>query len=145
MDQDYIFSSAYAGSKTLTQNDIPSANATGFGAASDDYASKGIDLNNELIKNKPSTFFFKVNNEAMAGFEIHIGDILIVDRSLTAKNGYLVIAVVDGELLVRKYFRINNQMHLEYAYKSDRPKVIEAHTQIEIWGVVVHVIRTLVK
>ena len=49
---------AYKGSKTFSQHDVQHANATGFGAAADDYMERGIDLNEQLIKNKPATFFF---------------------------------------------------------------------------------------
>src|SRR5438445_13681034 len=96
-----IFPSSYGGSKDYNQWNVPTANATGFGAAADDYAERGIDLNEQLIKNKPATFFLRINSDAMTGIGIHIGDVAIVDRSLEPKNGKIVIAVVDGELLIR--------------------------------------------
>ena len=49
---------AYRGSKSFTQQQVRNANATGFGAAADDYMERGIDLNEELIRNKPATYFF---------------------------------------------------------------------------------------
>ena len=56
MDEENIFGAAYKGSKQFTQWDVQHAKATGFGAAADDYAERGIDLNEQLIKNKPATF-----------------------------------------------------------------------------------------
>ena len=56
---------AYKGSKDFSQLEVPTANATGFGAAADDYMERGIDLNEQLIRNKPATFFFRMNSEAM--------------------------------------------------------------------------------
>src|SRR5829696_5609511 len=98
MDNNIFYSASYKGSKDYNQWDVPTANATGFGAAADDYAERGIDLNEQLIKNKPATFFMRVNSDAMIDAGIHVGDVVIVDRSLEAKNGKIVIAAVDGEL-----------------------------------------------
>ena len=57
METEKISGSAYTGTKRFTQQDVRTANATGFGAAADDYAERGIDLNEQLIRNKPATFF----------------------------------------------------------------------------------------
>src|SRR6476660_6245984 len=102
MEGENFFYASYKGSKDFTQQQVPTANATGFGAAADDYAERGIDLNEHLVKNKPATFFLRVNSDAMVGAGVHVGDVVIVDRSLEPKNGRLVIAIVDGELLIRK-------------------------------------------
>lgn len=56
MEREDFFYSAYTGSKGFTQQQVHTANATGFGAAADDYAERGIDLNEQLVKNKPATF-----------------------------------------------------------------------------------------
>src|ERR687885_669166 len=108
MNGENFFRSAYKGSKEFTQQDVYTANATGFGAAADDYAERGIDLNEQLIRNKPATFFMRVNSEAMIGAGIHHGDVVIVDRSLEAQNGKVIIAAVDGEMLIRR-LEISNE------------------------------------
>ena len=59
MDGQEIFDASYRGSKRFTQWDVATANATGFGAAADDYAERGVDLNEQVIKNKPGTFCWK--------------------------------------------------------------------------------------
>ena len=87
-------------------------NATGFGAAADDYAERGIDLNEQLIRNKPATFFMRVNSDAMVGAGIHNGDVIIVDRSLEAKSGKIIVAVLNGEMLVRRLERSFNKIRL---------------------------------
>ncbi len=99
MERENFYYSAFKGTKDFSQEKIQTANATGFGAAADDYAERGIDLNEQLVKNKPATFFMRVNSDAMTGAGIQIGDVVIVDRSLEAKNGKIIIAVVDSELL----------------------------------------------
>ncbi|HYO22972.1 MAG TPA: translesion error-prone DNA polymerase V autoproteolytic subunit [Flavisolibacter sp.] len=141
MDGENFYYSAYSGSKDFTQQNIQTANATGFGAAADDYAERGIDLNEQLIRNKPATFFMRVNSDAMSGFGIHVGDVVIVDRSLEAKNGKIVIAVVDGDLLIRK-LDINNGKGRLVASKKTAP--IEVTEQsLKVWGVVTYVIHNV--
>ena len=60
MEGEEFYGAAYKGSKQFTQQQVKTANATGFGAAADDYMERGIDLNEELIKNKPATYFFRM-------------------------------------------------------------------------------------
>ncbi len=98
----FYIPSSYNGTKDFSQQNIQTANATGFGAAADDYAERGIDLNEQLVKNKPATFLMRVNSDAMTGAGIYIGDVVIVDRSIEAKYGKVVIAIVDGVLVSSK-------------------------------------------
>src|SRR5579871_4263438 len=112
MERETLQTAAYAGTKEFSQWDIPTANATGFGAAADDYMERGIDLNEQLIMNKPATFFFRMNSPAMTGAGIQSGDVLIVDRSVKTVNGKIIVAVVDGELVVRKVSQTMNRIIL---------------------------------
>src|SRR5688572_30868672 len=102
MEPNKIFASGYSGSKAFTQWDVQTADATGFGAAADDYMERGIDLNEQLVRNKPATFFMRVRGDSMAGAGIFDGDIVIVDRSLKAVPGKIVIANLNGEMLIRR-------------------------------------------
>jgi DNA polymerase V len=141
MDTNPYFLPSYNGSKDFSQENIHTANATGFGAAADDYAERGIDLNEQLIKNKAATFFMRVNSDAMAGAGIYIGDVVIVDRSLQASNGKVIIAAVDGELLIRKLEIRGNQSVLMPATKKLSP--IEVSGNLNVWGVVTYVIHNM--
>ena len=136
MEDEYFFGSGYKGSKKFTQQDVPTANATGFGAAADDYMERGIDLNEQLIMNKPATFFFKMNGEAMTGGGIQRGDVLIVDRSIKAANGKIIVAVVDGEMVVRRYSQTMNKVLL--LSENEKFKAIELgeFMSYQCWGVV---------
>ena len=93
MEVENFSGSSYTGSKKFTQHDVPAANASGFGAAADDYMERGIDLNEQLIRNKPATFFMKVSGNSMINAGIFDGDVVIVDRSIKPANGKIVIAV----------------------------------------------------
>lgn len=143
MDKEILYKSAYRGTKQFSQQDIKTANATGFGAAADDYSERGIDLNEVLIKNKPATYFFRMNNDAMDGAEIHVGDMLIVDRSIKASGGKIIIAAVNGELLVRRFVQSFNRTCLQADNKRFSAIEIGEFTQFAVWGVVTHVIHSI--
>lgn len=112
----------------------------GFPSPADDFLETSLDLNDHLVKHPAATFFVRVNGSSMIGVGIHHDDILIVDRSLTPKQGSVIIAVINGELTVKT---------LEY--KGKKPLLVPAnpdYTTIEIteemdfriWGVVTSVV-----
>jgi len=148
MSSEVMYRSAYNGTKSFSQNDIQTANATGFGAATDDYSERGIDLNEQLIMNKPATFFFKMNSDAMTEAGIFPGDILIVDRSLKATSDKIVVAAVNDDLVVR-YFKQNMQSYwLESANRRYGNIPLEEFTVYRPWGVVtcvIHIIEPALK
>ncbi|HUR11968.1 MAG TPA: translesion error-prone DNA polymerase V autoproteolytic subunit, partial [Flavitalea sp.] len=109
-----------------------------------DYRERGIDLNEQLIRNKPATFFMRVNSDAMQNAGIFQGDVVIVDRSLKAVSGKVVIAVLQGEMLIRRFEKTFNKARL--VPDSDRLSPIDIDGGCEdfsIWGVVTFVIHSL--
>lgn len=141
MPSDNLYYSAYSGTKSFSQQDIHSANATGFGAVADDYMERGIDLNEELIRNKPATFFMRVNSNAMKEAGIYKEDVVIVDRSLKAATGRVIIAILNGELLIRRFENNNNKISLLADSNKLAPINIDASCEdFAIWGVVTYVI-----
>lgn len=140
--EDY-FQTAYTGTKKFSQQDVRTANATGFGAAADDYAERGIDLNEQLIRNKPATFFFRMTGDAMMEMGIFDRDVLIVDRSLPAKNGKVVIAALDGELLVRKLEKDIQTLRLLSGNSRVPPVDVRHASSFEVWGVVTYSIHAV--
>jgi DNA polymerase V len=141
MDEEQFYQSAYKGSKHYTQQETKTANATGFGAAADDYMDRGIDLNEQLIINKPATFFMRVSGNSMVNVGIYDDDIVIVDKSIKPQNGKIVIAVLDGELLIRRYERTLNKLRLVPETTKLSPIEIGEFSDCKIWGVVTCVIR----
>jgi len=143
MDAEQWYGSAYKGSKKFNQWEVPTANATGFGAAADDYMERGIDLNEQLIRNKPATFFFRMNSDAMTDAGIFSGDVLIVDRSIKAVNGKIIVAILNGELLVRRL-----QIHIKgITLVAENKKYgsiqVDEFSNYAAWGVVIHSIRNI--
>ena len=143
MEVEKFFGSSYSGGKSFTQHNVNTANATGFGAAADDYMERGIDLNEQLIRNKPATFFMRVSGNSMINAGIYDGDIVIVDRSLKPQNGKIVIAVIDGEMLIRRYEKTMNSLRLIPETTKLSPIDISEFMDFKIWGVVSCIIRNV--
>ena len=142
MDNELFFGAAYRGSKQYTQQDVRTANATGFGAAADDYMERGIDLNEQLIRNKPATFFFRMKGDAMKDAGIFDNDVLIVDRSVKLTNGRIIVAVLNGELMVRRFHKNFTSSFL--IPENERYKAINLgeFSDFVLWGVVTHSIHS---
>jgi DNA polymerase V len=145
MEREIMYNAAYDGSKRFTQHDVKTANANGFGAAADDYAERGIDLNEQLILNKPATFFFRMNGDAMTGAGISSGDVLIVDRSLKAANGKIVVAAIHGDLVVRRFVQSNNSLMLVAENSKYANIQLNEFSEYNAWGVVTSVIHIFEK
>lgn len=138
------YGAAYKGSKQYTQWEVPTANATGFGAAADDYMERGIDLNEQLVHNKPATFFFRMNSDAMTGAGIFSGDTLVVDRSIKPVSGKIIIAILDGELLVRRLHKNFNQLTLVAENKKFSDIQLNGFDErAQVWGVVTYSIHAV--
>ena len=141
MEVENFFGSSYTGSKRFSQHDVPMANASGFGAAADDYMERGIDLNEQLIINKPATFFMRVSGNSMINAGILNDDIVIVDRSIKPKNGKIVIAILDGELLIRRYEETINRLRLVPETNNLSAIDVSEFSDFKVWGVVTCVVR----
>ena len=143
MEVENFTGSSYRGTKDFRQQDVATANATGFGAAADDYMERGIDLNEQLIRNKPATFFMKVTGSNMINAGILHGDIVIVDKSVKPVNGKIVIAVLDGEMMIRRYEKTFNSCRLIAESDSISPVEVNELSNFKVWGVVVGMIRMM--
>ena len=115
----------------------------GFPSPADDYLEGKLDLNRHLIKHPAATFFVRVTGDSMIGAGIHSGDLLVVDRSLEPADKHVVVAVLDGELTVKRLFKQNGILRLLPENLSYQPIEISSQQTIEIWGVVTSVIHSL--
>ena len=138
-----MYNAAYSGTKGYTQHEVKTANANGFAAAADDYMERGIDLNEQLIRNKPATFFMRVSGNSMINACIHDGDVVIVDRSVKPVTGKIVIAVVDGEMIIRRYEKTMNKLRLVPETPRLSPMEVSEYSDVSIWGVVTYVIKSV--
>jgi DNA polymerase V len=117
--------------------------SAGFPSPADDYLDRKLDLNEHLVKNPAATFFVRVAGDSMTGAGINDNDILVVDRSLEPCNGSIVIAVVSGELTVKRLLKNKGSCRL-IAANPDYPDLeINEETPLEIWGVATYAIHSL--
>lgn len=112
----------------------------GFPSPAEDYMEGSLDLNRHLVKHPAATFFVRVSGDSMINAGIHPGDILIVDRSLEATDKKIVIAVIDGELTVKRLRYRKGLIFLEPENENYHPITITGEKSLEIWGVVTNVI-----
>ncbi len=116
--------------------------AAGFPAPGDDMVEKPLDLNDLLIDNPDSTFFVRVEGDSMEGAGIFSGDILVVDRSVSACHGHIVVAAVYGEMVVKRLSREAGVPVLISENPAYQPIRLNEADDCFIWGVVTGSVRT---
>lgn len=114
----------------------------GFPSPADEYLDRDIKLDTLLIKNKSSTFFIRVSGHSMKDAGILNGDLLIIDRSLKAIEGSIILAVVDGEFTVKRLHFSKGQTFLLPENPHYEPLEIKDSMSFEVWGVVAHAIHS---
>ena len=116
----------------------------GFPSPADDHLDGEIDLGAFLIERPAATFLMRVAGESMRGAGILDGDLVVVDRSVEAQSGHVVVAVCHGEMTLKRFHRLKNGRAALQAENPDFPEfVIGEELPAEIWGVVVGVVRKL--
>ena len=124
---------------------IPLLNASvsaGFPSPADDYTEENIDLNEHLISNPFSTFFLRVKGESMINAGIKDKDLIIVDKSLIAKPGDIVIAMIDGEFTIKRLSIKNDELYLKAENHNYPDFSFKDHIDVQIWGVVIYSIHS---
>ena len=101
-------------------------------------AQQALDLNKLLMPRPITTFFVRVQSDAMESDNIKKGDILIVDKSVTPKHNDVVIAVIDGEQLVRRFIKEEHSFLVSHS-GHDKYKITE-DADFSVWGVVTYII-----
>lgn len=117
--------------------------AAGLPMVTDDDVEGKIDLNLHLVKHPESTFLVHVIGESMQDAGIHPRDLLVVDRSIEPTNNKIVIAVVDGELTVKRLRKHRGKLWLMPENIDYQPIEIGENTDLHIWGVVTNVIHAV--
>lgn len=115
----------------------------GFPSPAADYEEGKLDLNKHLIRNPAATFFVRVTGDSMVKAGIHNGDLLVVDRSIEPRDKNVVIAVVNGELTVKRIRIRKNGLTLEAENEAYQSQEINDEIEFEVWGVVTNVIHAL--
>lgn len=114
----------------------------GFPSPAQDYVERTLDLNELCIRHSSATFFVRVEGDSMIDAGIYDNDVLVVDRSIEAEHGDIVVAAVGGEFTVKELCTRPLLILLPRnpAYKPIRPRNGE---ELNILGVVTNVIRQM--
>lgn len=115
--------------------------AAGFPSPAQDYLEPGLDLNEYLVDHKAASFLFTVQGESMSGAGIMDGDKVVVDRSVQARHGDIVIAVLDAEYTLKRLYSMGGTIELRPENPAFAALLVSEGSTLEIWGVVVASIR----
>ena len=120
---------------------VSSSVVAGFPSPAEQYAENPLDLNEWMVRNAPATFYVRVAGDSMNGAGILHNDILIVDKSLDAQNGDVVIASVNGEFTVKYLRKRGMAVSLEAANPNYHPIQFTSEMELQTWGVVTGLVR----
>jgi len=114
-----------------------------FPSPADDHADKPLNLHDYLVVRPASTFFWRYVGDSMDGAGIQHGALLVIDRSLQARSGDIVVANHEGEWVIRRLIKRLPRFQLVTDPISEEVDIIEMGEDTLIWGVVAHAINTL--
>ena len=122
--------------------------AAGFPSPAQDYAEESIDLNEYLVHNPATTFVLRVNSFSMKNAGIDAEDKILIDRSLAAEHGDIVLALINNEFTVKRLIKEKREDGTEDIWlKAENPEYPDIHFQSEeqflVWGVVTCVLKKL--
>ena len=113
----------------------------GFPSPVDDHVEETLDLHDLLVTRPAATFYLRVEGDSMCEAGILSGDIVVVDKSLTAQDGDIVIAVLDAELTIKRMGKKDGRVALYPENKAYAPIVVSPEQDLVIWGVVTGCVR----
>jgi len=116
--------------------------SAGFPSPAGDYVEQTLDLNELCIKRPAATFFVRVQGDSMVEAGILPDDVLVVDRSVRAEHGDIVIAGLLGELTV-KVLELKPHVRLVPRNPAYSPINVPEGAELDVFGVVTSVIRNL--
>ena len=125
--------------RPLLGNEVPA----GFPSPAQDYIEEHLDLNEHLISHPSATFFVTVAGYSMVDAGIYPEDILIVDRAVEPTHKKIVIAIVDGELTVKRLYKKSGRWFLAPENPEFEPLEITRDINFHIWGVVIYSIHKM--
>lgn len=114
----------------------PAASA-GFGNHAEPFEDGALNLHEHVVANPDATFFMRVKGDSMQGVGIFDGDLLVVDRSIKARPGQVVVAVVNDEFYVKTLKLDGGERYrLASAHPAYGDVVPAEGDVVSIWGVV---------
>lgn len=120
----------------VAQSKVPA----GFPSPATEYEEDSLDINDIVVTNPAATFYVRVKGNSMIDANIHEGDILVVDKSIEAIHGKIIIAVVDGEFTVKTLYNKDGIVKLVPSNPDFPDIVLKNEQELNIWGVVSYII-----
>jgi DNA polymerase V len=122
---------------------VVGAAGAGFPSPAQDWEESAINLVDLLRLDRAASFVFRVSGQSMLDAGLFDSDVLVVDRDAKPVNGRIVIAVVDGGIVVRQLCVRNGVPTLEARNSRMHYDPVVADESVEVWGVVRASVRNL--
>ncbi len=117
--------------------------SAGFPSPADDFKEIRISLDKELVKNGDATFYAKVSGDSMINAGLSDGDLIVIDRSLDPEHSKIAVCFIDGDFTVKRIIKKGGDLYLKPENKNYKPIKIDEENQLQIWGIVTYVIKSL--
>jgi DNA polymerase V len=115
----------------------------GFPSPAQDHVDEGIDLNRELIRHPASTFCARVSGDSMRDCGIDDGDLLIIDKALTPREGSIAVCFVDGEFTLKRISIRHDGIWLVPANPQYPALHVTEESNFQVWGIVSYVVKSM--
>ena len=118
--------------------------AISFGSPASESGVTRLDLNDILIRHPQAAFLMRIAGDSMRQSGVDDGDLALVDRAVNAVHGQVVIAILNDEFVCRRLYQRGSELRLQAADPACPDWVPSEGEELQIWGVVTHVVRPLV-
>lgn len=115
--------------------------SAGFHSPGEEWKEQALNLHDLVVKRAASTYFMRVDGDSMVGACLHAGDIIVVDRSLTATHKRIIVARLADKFTVKRLWLMHPKVYLRPENPKYQPLEVSRHPEFEIWGVVTYCIQ----
>lgn len=115
--------------------------SAGFPSPAADHMEKLISLDELFEIRAPHVYLAKIQGDSMQGAGIFSGDLVVVDRSKTARHGDIVIAALNAECVCKRLHIRGNEVVLMAENPRFPPRYVMEGDELVIWGVVSYSVR----
>ena len=114
--------------------------SAGLPSPADDFKERTLDLNKLVAPHPISTYYMQVAGDSMIGACIHPGDVIVVDRSVTAAHKKIIVARLGNKFTLKRLWNMYPKMYLRPENSKYQPMEVTNHPDFEIFGVVTYVV-----
>ena len=115
--------------------------SAGFPSPGDDWKEHTLNLHDLVVTHALSTYFMRIAGDSMTGACLHAGDIIVVDRALTATHKSIVVARLGERFTVKRLWLMHPKMYLRPENPRYQPLEVTHRSDFEIFGVVTYCVQ----